>query len=113
MEITVQFKDREHINYDLAVTQNGEEVLVDEAAHAMMIMDEPHLTAPLSSSDPVDIGLTFAGYEIPAPLTGPIGDEVAFASVVPEFGAVAVVILGAAISCIAVMGSRAALASRV
>ena len=33
MEISVEFEDAEHVNHDMMVTQNGEDVLHDEGAH--------------------------------------------------------------------------------
>ena len=33
LEISIVFEDAEHVNHDIMVTQNGEEVLNDEGAH--------------------------------------------------------------------------------
>ena len=33
MEISIEFADAEHVNHDISVTQNGDEVLNDEGAH--------------------------------------------------------------------------------
>ena len=112
MEISVTFADSEHVNYDLVVTQNGEEVLSDAGAHEHMGMGE-HMTAPLPSSDPVDITITFQGYGVAAPLTGPIGEEVAFTNVVPEFGTVAMIILGVAITSIIAVTARSRITPRI
>lgn len=112
MEISVTFADSEHVNYDLAVTQNDEEVLSDAGAHEHMGMGE-HMTAPLPSSDPVDITITFQGYGVAAPLTGPIGEEVAFTNVVPEFGTVAMIILGVAITSIIAVTARSRITPRI
>ena len=112
MEISVTFADSEHVNYDLMVTQNGEEVLSDAGAHEHMGMGE-HMTAPLPSSDPVDITITFQGYGVAAPLTGPIGEEVAFTNVVPEFGTVAMIILGVAITSIIAVTARSRITPRI
>ena len=73
------------------VTQNGNEVLNDEGAHHHG-GSGMHTTAPLDSSDPVDITITFQGYGIDEK-TGPIGEEVVFTNVVPEFGTIAMMIL--------------------
>ncbi|MFQ5440168.1 MAG: PEFG-CTERM sorting domain-containing protein [Nitrosopumilaceae archaeon] len=54
-------------------------------------------TAPLSSSDPVEITVTFQGYGVHDPKTGSIGEKVVFSNIVPEFGTVAVMILTVAI----------------
>ncbi|MDH3823023.1 MAG: PEFG-CTERM domain-containing protein, partial [Nitrosopumilus sp.] len=66
MEISIEFKDAEHVNHNMMVTQNGEEVLMDEGAHHHEGTGM-HTTAPLSSSDPVDITVTFTGYGVDDP----------------------------------------------
>ncbi|NNM35974.1 MAG: PEFG-CTERM domain-containing protein, partial [Nitrosopumilus sp.] len=88
MEISIEFADAEHVNHDIMVTQNGDEVLNDEGAHHHDGKGV-HTTAALSSSDPVDITITFQGYGVDDPKTGPIGEEVVFSNVVPEFGTIA------------------------
>ncbi len=112
MEISVTFADSEHVNYDLMVTQNGEDVLSDAGAHEHMGMGD-HMTAPLPSSDPVNITITFQGYGIEEPLTGPIGEEVVFTNVVPEFGTVAMIILGVAITSIIAVTARSRITPRI
>ena len=96
MEISVDFEDSEHANYDVMVTQNGVEVLNDIAAHAHE-GEGMHETAPLSSSDPVEITITFQGYGVNDPKTGPIGEQVVFSNIVPEFGTIAMMILAVSI----------------
>src|SRR3989338_3785997 len=105
MEITVDFEDSEHANYDVMVTQNGAEVLNDMAAHAHE-GEGMHETAPLSSSDPVEITITFQGYGINDPKTGPIGEQVVFSNIVPEFGTVAMMILAVAIISIVAVTAK-------
>jgi predicted secreted protein with PEFG-CTERM motif len=96
MEISVEFTDAEHVNHDILVTQNGQVVLDDTGVHHHEGKGT-HETAPLSTSDPVEITITFQGYGVNAPFTGPIGEQVVFSNVVPEFGTIAVMILGVAI----------------
>ncbi len=96
MDVSIEFDDAKHVNYDIMVTQNGEEVLNDEGAHEHDGKGD-HTTAPLSSSDPVDIKVTFQGYGVSSPKTGPIGEEVAYSNIVPEFGTIAMMILAVAI----------------
>ena len=91
MKITVEFENSEHVNYDIMATQNGE-VLNDVGVHQHNGKGV-HETAPLSSSDPVEITITFQGYGINDPKTGPIGEKVVFSNVVPEFGTIAMMIL--------------------
>lgn len=105
MEITIEFEGAEHVNHDIMVTQNGKTVLDDIGAHHHDGKGE-HYTAPLDSSDPVDITITFQGYGVNDPKTGPIGEQVVFTNVVPEFGTVAMIILGVAITSIIAVSAK-------
>ena len=108
MEISIEFADAEHVNHDIMITQNGEEVLNDEGAHHHDGKGM-HTTAPLSSSDPVDVTITFQGYGVDDPKTGPIGEEVVFSNVVPEFGTIAMMILAVAIISIVAVTAKSRL----
>ena len=112
MEISVEFENSEHVNHDIMVTQNGETVLDDTGAHHHDGKGA-HETAPLTSSDPVDIKITFQGYGVDDPKTGPIGEEVQFSNVVPEFGTIAMVILGVAIISIVAFTSKSRVIPRL
>ena len=105
MEITVDFEDSEHANYDVMVTQNGAEVLNDMAAHAHE-GEGMHETAPLSSSDPVEVTITFQGFGVDDPKTGPIGEQVVFSNIVPEFGTIAMMILAVSIISIVAVTAK-------
>ena len=111
MEISVEFEDAEHVNHDMMITQSGDEVLNDEAAHHHDGKGV-HTTAPLSSSDPVDITITFQGYGVDDPKTGPIGEEVVFSNVVPEFGTIAMMILAVAIISIVAVTAKSRVVPR-
>ena len=105
MEISIEFDDTEHVNHDIMVTQNGKEVLSDKGAHHHDGMGM-HKTAPLSSADPVNITVTFQGYGVNDPKTGPIGEKVVFSNVVPEFGTIAMMILAVAIISIVAVTAK-------
>ncbi len=105
MEISVDFDESVHVNYDIMVTQNGEEVLNDIGAHSHDGKGV-HETAPLTSADPVEITITFQGYGIDDPKTGPIGEVVVFSNVVPEFGTIAMMILAVAIISIVAVTAK-------
>ena len=111
MEISIEFEDAEHVNHDMMVDQSGEEVLNDEGAHHHDGTGV-HTTAPLSSSDPVDITITFQGYGVDDPKTGPIGEEVVFSNVVPEFGTIAMMILAVAIISIVAVTAKSRVVPR-
>ena len=105
MEIMMEFEDAKHVNHDLLVTQNGEEVLHDTGAHHMSGFGT-HTTAPLHSSDPVDVVVTFQGYGMNDDKTGPIGEQVKFANVIPEFGTIAMMVLAVAIISIVAVTAK-------
>ena len=107
MEITIEFDDSEHVNYDVSVTQNGETVLDDTGAHEHGGIGT-HMTAPLSSADPVDVTITFQGFGVDT-MTGPVGEVVTFTNVVPEFGTIAAMILAVAIVSIIAVTARSKL----
>ena len=111
MEVHVEFEDSEHVNHDITVTQNGETVLDDMGAHHHE-GSGMHTTAPLSSADPVDITITFQGYGVNDPKTGPIGEEVVFSNVVPEFGTIAMMILAVAIISIIAVTTKSRIVPR-
>jgi len=120
MSLHVKFMDAatgsviEHINYDITATQGGATVLEAMGAHEHMASVE-HTTAALSSDDPVDVTVTILGIGLPgdeANWTGPMGDVVMF-TVVPEFGTIAVMILGIAIVSIIAMSARSKIIPRI
>ena len=105
MEISIEFEDSEHVNHDIMVTQNGKTVLDDKGAHHHEGTGV-HETAPLDSADPVEITVTFQGYGVNDPKTGPIGEKVVFSKVVPEFGTIAMMILAISIISIVAVTSK-------
>ena len=111
MEISIEFDDAEHVNHDIKVTQNGKEVLNDVGAHHHEGTGM-HKTAPLSSADPVNITVTFQGYGVSDPKTGPIGEQVVFSNVVPEFGTIAMMILAVAIISIVAVTAKSRVVPR-
>jgi predicted secreted protein with PEFG-CTERM motif len=92
MKISIEFDNSTHVNYDIMATQNDANVLDDTNAHSHDGKGT-HETAPLESSDPVDITITFQGYGVDDPKTGDIGNQVVFSNVVPEFGTITMMIL--------------------
>ena len=111
MQVHIEFVDAEHVNHDIIVTQNGETVLDDVGAHHHE-GNGMHETAPLGSSDPVDITVTFQGYGVDDPKSGPIGEEVVFTNVVPEFGTIAMMILAVAIISIVAVTAKSRVVPR-
>ena len=111
MKIDIEFEGAQHVNHDIKVTQNGETVLNDVGAHHHEGVGE-HMTKALSSSDPVDITVTFQGYGIDDPKTGPIGEVVKFSNVVPEFGTIAMMVLAISIISIVAVTAKSKIVPR-
>jgi predicted secreted protein with PEFG-CTERM motif len=112
MDISIEFEDSEHVNHDIMVTQMGKTVLDDKGAHHHEGVGS-HQTAPLDSSDPVEITITFQGYGVDDPKTGPMGEVVKFSNVVPEFGTVAMMILAVAIISIVAVTAKSRVIPRL
>ena len=113
MKISIEFKDSEHVNFDMVVTQNGDEVLNESGAHhhdGKATFD----TAPLKSDEGVDITITFQGYGVPGePRTGPIFEPVLFSNIVPEFGGIAMMILAVAIISMVAITAKSKIVPRI
>ena len=104
LSLDVKFRDanggglKEHVNYDIVATQDGKTVLSEMGVHDHKGTSQ-HLTGVLGSSMPVDIKLTLNGFGLPneeANWSGPKG-EVLELQIVPEFGTIAMMILGISI----------------
>ena len=108
---TIDGMSVEHVNYDIMATQGTETVLDDKGVHDHDgVMN--HMTAPLpagaSDEMPVDITVTFNGFGVEEPFTGPTG-QVATKQVVPEFGTIAIMILAVAIISIIAVSAKSRL----
>jgi predicted secreted protein with PEFG-CTERM motif len=115
----VIFKDAaekalEHVNYDLKVTQDAQDVLVLNAQHSDTGTSE-HWTRPLSSDTPVDVEVTILGIGLPkdrASWTGPNGEVVDFYAV-PEFGSIASLVFVIAVAAIITLSTKLRLISKL
>jgi predicted secreted protein with PEFG-CTERM motif len=110
LEITMAVVDDhgheiEHVNHDIRVTQNGKEVLHDEGAHHHEGTGT-HMTAPLTSNDPIDIEFTLRGFGMEEPFEGPIGEKIVFTNVVLEFGTITVIVLAISLISIIVFSAK-------
>ena len=112
MSLEIKFRDstgsvKKHANYDLVVSQNGQEVLSVLGAHEHEGTGM-HSTNPLDSSDQVDIKVTVLGFGLPDEednWSGPKGEILMF-NVVPEFGAITIVVMFVAIAAVVLMPSK-------
>jgi len=120
MSVMVEIMDdqgnpTEHVNYNVKATQNGEVVLDEQGVHdhdGSMSHKTKKLPAAASGDSPVDVEVEFLGFGIDPPFTGPIG-YMEEAQVVPEFGTIAVMILGVAIVSIIAVTARSKVIPRL
>jgi len=113
VDITVTITDAdgnsvEHVNYDLMATQGTETVLDDTEVHDHDgVMTHTTMALPMDASDtmPVNVNVEFKGFGIDPPFTGPIG-HVETAQIVPEFGTIAMMILGVSIVSIIALSAK-------
>jgi len=103
----------EHVNYDIKATQGGQVILDDRGAHSHT-GSGTHSTAPLpadaSEDMPVGITVELLGFGVDE-ITGPSG-QVATKQVVPEFGTIAVAVLGIAVVSIIALNAKSRIFSR-
>ena len=112
MDINIKFTDSdgnpiEHVNYDIIATQNGEQLLDEEGVHTHTGQDS-HSTEAASSGDPVDFQVKILGIGLPddqANWSGP-KDDVIPIHVTPEFGSIAMLMLGVAVFSIVAFGAK-------
>ncbi len=120
MTIDVAFKDMEgnnpeHVNYNIMATQDGQVVLDEQGVHdhdGVMSHTTMALPSAASGDNPVDVEVEFLGFGIDPPFTGPIG-QMGETQVVPEFGTIAVMILGVAIISIIAVTARSKVIPRL
>jgi len=105
----------EHVNYDVMATQGNEVVLDEKGVHdhdGVMTHTTMALPVDASSTMPVDVTVTFNGFGIDPPFTGPIG-EGSTMQVVPEFGTITMMILGVGIVSIIAISAKSRVLSRI
>jgi len=98
----------EHVNYDVMATQGSDIVLDEKGVHDHDgVMTHATMALPLDASSemPVDVTVTFNGFGIDPPFTGPIGEGNTM-QVVPEFGTIAMMILGVGIVSIIALSAK-------
>jgi len=116
LEITVTLGDSDgttqdvHANFNIIVTQGEDVVLDKEAVHSMSGMEVFTTSAlPLDASDemPVNVNVEFLGYGVGDDLTGT--PEAGNIQVVPEFGTIAMMVLGVGIISIIALSAKSKL----
>jgi len=119
MTIDVTFEniegETEHVNYNIMATQDGQVVLDEQGVHDHDgAMSHTTMALPMAASgdNPVDVDVEFLGFGIDPPFTGPIG-QMGDTQVVPEFGTIAVMILGISIISIIAVTARSKVIPRL
>jgi len=102
----------QHVNYKITATQDGQEVLNVANGHTHDGKDTQMTSAlpnAASGDHPVDVKVEFLGFGLPdadpSTWTGPIG-QVATQKAVPEFGTIAMMILGVSIVSIIAISAK-------
>jgi len=99
VQVDLEFNQM-HVNYEITATQNGN-IVLQETGHAHTDMMGSHMIPVTASGDnPVDIQVVSLGIGLPgdeANWSGPVDETVATKQVVPEFGTIAMMILGISI----------------
>ena len=104
-----------HVNYEITATQNGEEIF-KEASHAMEMTSDHHIDAVGSDESPIDIEVVSLGIGNPGAdqsWTGPKGEVVATIQVVPEFGTIAMMVLGISLVSIIALTAKSKVIPRL
>jgi len=113
LEITVTIGDSDgttqdvHANFNIIATQGSEVLLDKKSVHSMSGMEMLTTSAlPLDASDetPVNVNVEFLGFGVGDDLTGT--PETGDIQVVPEFGTIAMMILGVSIVSIIALSAK-------
>jgi len=123
MTIDVEFEnmagETAHVNYNIKATQDGQVVLDDQGVHdhdGVMSHTTMALPSAASGDNPVDIDVEFLGFGLPdddpSTWTGPIG-QMGETQVVPEFGTIAMMILGVSIVSIIAITAKSKVIPRL
>ena len=105
----------EHVNFDVTATQGDKRVLDETGVHdhdGVMSFTTMALDSDASGDNPVDVEVTFQGFGIDQPFTGPIGEEMSV-QVVPEFGTIAMMILAVGVVSIIAFTAKTKLIPRL
>jgi predicted secreted protein with PEFG-CTERM motif len=114
-QVDLEF-NQQHVNYEITATQNGK-VVLKETGHAHTDM-MGHNTIPVaaSSANPIDIQIKSLGIGLPgeeATWSGPKDVVVTTKQVVPEFGTIAMMILGISIVSIITVTAKSRVIPRL
>lgn len=103
----------EHVNFMVTAMQNGE-VIFEGQEHAhdgKATVSTPPLPLEASADNPVDVTVELLGFGVDK-ITGPSG-QLATSQIVPEFGTIAVMVLGIAIVSIVALSAKSRVIPRM
>jgi len=116
IDMTIRFTNElgnpvSHVNYSILVKQEGEELLNNPDMHTHDGKTVLETTSRLKSDSPVDVNITLNGIGLPGENISWIGpmDEMITFKVVPEFGALTVMVLIIAIMSIIAISAKSRL----
>jgi len=106
VQVDLEFNEV-HVNYEITATQNGEVVFQEEAHAHTDMMGSHKIPGFVSDENPMDIKIVSLGIGLPGEeWTGPIGETIGEKQIVPEFGTIAMMILGVAIVSIIALSAK-------
>lgn len=106
--IEVRFTDSKqnllvHMNYDISVIQSGFELFAEKNHHTDDGTEEHAVKA--QTDKPIDVKISLRGIYPEGEKPRPVSQTLVFEKI-PEFGFISIVILGAALSSVAIFASR-------
>ena len=112
VQIDLEF-NQVHVNYEIIATQNGNEVLREEGHAHTSMMTSHNAPGFVSDENPMDVEVVSLGIGLPGEeWTGPTG-TIGTKQIVPEFGTIAMMILGVAIVSIIALSAKSRVIPRL
>ncbi|KAG2473384.1 MAG: hypothetical protein NPMRTH4_1390006 [Nitrosopumilales archaeon] len=114
VQVDLEFNQK-HVNYDITATQDGNVVWQETEQHAHDDMMGSHMIPVAASDDnPIDIEIVSLGIGLPGEdWTGPIDEVVASKHIVPEFGTIAMMVLGISLVSIIALTAKSKVIPRL
>jgi len=114
VQVDLEFNEM-HVNYDITATQDGNVVWQETEQYADEDMMGSHMIPVAASEDnPIDIEIVSLGIGLPGEeWSGPIDETVASKQVVPEFGTIAMMVLGISLLSIIALTAKSKVIPRL
>ena len=112
VQIDLEF-NQQHVNYEITATQDGNVVLQEEGHAHTSMMTSHNAPGFVSDENPMDVEVVSLGIGLPdEEWTGPTG-TIGTKQIVPEFGTIAMMILGVAIVSIIALSAKSRVIPRL